>query len=89
VNRLQTSTVGSNTTNYSYDGNGNLITVVEPSGAPYAMSYDNENRLREHRNGSTITTFAYQYDGMKRTESTGASRTTIVWDGSDYLQGRD
>jgi hypothetical protein len=36
-------------------------------------SYDNENRMREHRNGSTVTTYAYQYDGMKRPEAVGQS----------------
>jgi RHS repeat-associated protein len=52
------------------------------------MTYDNENRLKVHVNGAVLTTYAYQYDGMKRTESVGSSLTTIIWDGSDYLQGR-
>jgi YD repeat-containing protein len=69
----------------SHDGTGSLTKVQEPTGALVTMSYDNENRLRVHQSGSTVTTYACQYDGMKRTEAVGAAVTTLVWDGSDCL----
>lgn len=28
-------------------------------------------------------------DSLKRVEKSGSSVTTLVWDGSDYLQGRN
>ena len=52
------------------------------------MAYDKENRLFEHRENAVINTFLYDGDGLKRVEALGATRTTIVWDGSDYLQDR-
>lgn len=84
---ITTQTVDANfdlssvTSNYTHDANGNLIKVVEPTGAPFTLSYDNENRLRGHANAATITTYAYQYDGMKRTESVGCppGRPTARW----------
>jgi len=36
-----------------------------------------------------MTTYLYDGDGMKKVEISGGTRTTLVWDGSDYLQGRD
>ena len=30
----------------------------------------------------------YDGDGLKRAEIDATTRTTIIWDGSDYLQGR-
>lgn len=64
--------------------------VIQPSATAEGITrHDSRgNRLRVHSSGSTVTTCAYQYDGMKRTEATGTSVTTLVWDGSDYLQGR-
>ena len=52
------------------------------------MSYDKENRLSNHLQGGTSTTYTYSGDGLKRVENVAGSVTTLVWDGSDYLQGR-
>ena len=40
------------------------------------------------KDGSNVVTYTYVADGLKRTEVTGNGTTTLVWDGSDYLQGR-
>ena len=77
-----------NITNYAYDDDGNNTLVALPW-ARYSMSYDQANRLILHVDGSTFTTYTYQPNGMKRSEVSGAAITTIVWDGSDYLQGRN
>ena len=81
------NTVG--TTTNSYDLNGNTTSVVLPPGsAPVTMSYDKENRLTVHRSGSSVATYAYDGIGLKRVEYVDGVRTTLVWDGTDYLQGR-
>jgi len=36
----------------------------------------------------TVTTYAYAGDGMKRSEQAAGTLSTLVWDGSDYLQAR-
>ncbi len=57
----------------------------ESNERPYT---DHENRLTKHRNAGTITTYTYGVDGLKRSEKSGSSVTTLVWDGDDYLQAR-
>jgi YD repeat-containing protein len=52
------------------------------------MQYDKENRLTLHQQGSTLTTFTYSGNGLKRSETDSTGTTTMVWDGDEYLQGR-
>ena len=51
------------------------------------MAYDKENRLVSHITHDTATPTTYTCDGtgLKRAEITNSSRTTLMWDGSDYL----
>ncbi len=49
------------------------------------MAYDKENRLKEHVEGAVVNAFLYDGDGLKRVEIGGSARTTLIWDGSDYL----
>ena len=86
--QLTTSTDGTNPTTYTYDDNGNLTVVATKGSNSVTMSYDNENRLAVHKDGATVVSYTYGADGLKRTEVTGGGTTTLVWDGSDYLQGR-
>ena len=74
---------------YLYDANGNLTNVADPPNVITSMAYDKENRLSEHRQNAAINTYLYDGDDLKRVEISGPNRVTIVWDGSDYLQGRD
>jgi hypothetical protein len=52
------------------------------------MVYDKENRMVVHNLNGTLTTSTYSADGLKRAEITSAGTTTLVWDGTDYLQER-
>jgi len=49
------------------------------------MAYDKNNRLPSHAQSTVRNTFTYDGDGLKRCEILGSSRTTLVWDGTDYL----
>ncbi len=73
---------------YTFDSDGNN-SVVQTGANFVTMSYDQENRMTIHSSGSVLNSFTYQPDGMKRTEQVGATTTTLVWDGPDYLQGRN
>ena len=65
-----------------------MTKVSAPSGVT-SMAYDIENRLVRHEASGTISTYTYQgSDGLKRSELVSGARTTIVWDGDEYLQGR-
>jgi hypothetical protein len=35
-----------------------------------------------------VVTYTYSCDGLKRSEVSSGGTTTLVWDGSEYLQGR-
>ena len=87
--RIVTCVSSAGTSTYTYDANGSLANVVLPPGSPpITMQYDKENRLTLHEQGSTLTTFAYSGDGLKRSETDSTGTTTLVWDGDEYLQGR-
>ena len=62
--------------------------VVHAPNVLTAMIYDKENRLKEHSQNAWVNTFLYDGDGLKRVEASGATRNTLVWDGSNYLQER-
>jgi YD repeat-containing protein len=50
--RLLTRTAGGETTSYTYDGVGQLITVTTPTGAAYTYTYDAAHRLTGIADGS-------------------------------------
>ena len=51
----------------------------------FPEAYDKENRMVVHHELATRTTFTYDGDGLKRSERSGASITTLLWDGREYL----
>ena len=77
------NTVG--TTTFAYDLNGNLTNVANPDGSLITMIYDKENRLKVHESGSSVATYTYSGDGLKRLELVDGTATTLIWDGADYL----
>lgn len=62
-----------------------LTNVLNPDGNRITMIYDKENRLSIHEEGSSVATYTYGGDGLKRLELVDGSLTTLVWDGDDYL----
>jgi hypothetical protein len=38
---------------------------------------------------ATLNTYTYDSDGFNKFENVGRSLSTIIWDGTDYLQVRD
>jgi len=41
--------------------------------------------MNTHLEGGVRTTYAYDGDGLKRSERAGAGVTTLLWDGRNYL----
>jgi len=73
---------------YTFDANGNQ-TAVNAGGSRTTYAYDYENRMRTAIDpGGARSTMAYWADGLRRFLEVGGTRTTFVWDGSDYLQSR-
>jgi len=83
--RLTTCIDGSGVTTYTYDAKGNPTNMHPLAGSIVTMAYDKKNRMTVHKDGATLSTYTYSGDGKKRSEASGATVTTLLWDGSDYV----
>jgi hypothetical protein len=52
------------------------------------MQYDYENRLSFYLDSSNAATYLYYTNNMKAIELLNGARTSLIWDGTNYLQGR-
>jgi YD repeat-containing protein len=86
ASRLVTSIQGAALTTYLYDATGNLL-VENQNGSLSTYVYDNENRMKSSvaSDGSSVTSTYQGYDNLRRSKRSGASVTTFVSDGSNYL----
>jgi YD repeat-containing protein len=85
ANRMVTSINGSATTSFTYDRNGCQSVVNEGAGVIYTMLYDNMLRLNCQISGANRYSYTYDAGNLKRYEDGPTGRTTIIWDGTDYL----
>lgn len=83
--RMVTSLEGSVLTTYTFGDNGNLQEVAPAGADATTMTYDKENRMVSHKEGTTLSSMTYDGDGFKRSEISSTGRTTLIWDGSNYL----
>ena len=76
----------SGTTTYTYDNNGNQLTIEEPSGDITTNTWDGENRLIqvEHPSGD-VTTYAYNGEGLRVLQDDGVAETRFVYDGNNLV----
>jgi YD repeat-containing protein len=88
ANRKTTGISATGNFTFTFDANGNLVGVSDPTGLT-TMSFDKENRLAQQQQpDGTMATYTYQPDNMRRLELVSGTPTTLVWDGSNYLEGR-
>lgn len=85
ANRLVTSVASGQTTSYSYNNWGALSLTLNPDGTRVTQTSDLDGKLLVQSDTSGVTTMGYAADGLMRFEHKPASRTTLIWDGSDYL----
>ena len=65
---------------YTYSSEGNLTSVTPPSGTATAYSYDEANRLSGASTPSGPVSFAYDGNGLRQAETSGAATTQFTWD---------
>lgn len=88
ANRKTTGISASGSFTFTFCPNGNLTGVSDSTGLT-TLAYDKENRLStQAQPDGTSATYGYQPDNMKRIELVSGTLTTLVWDGSNYLEGR-
>jgi len=49
------------------------------------MDFDWQAQLAEHNDGSTVATYTFSGDGLKRSEILATGRTTLIWDGTTLI----
>ncbi|WP_197444224.1 RHS repeat domain-containing protein [Maioricimonas rarisocia] len=83
------SSAAAGLTTWTYDANGNQLTIEVPSGDLTTNTWDYENRLTrvEHSDGS-ITTYAYDPDNHRVEKDDGVDVVRFVYDGNNILQER-
>lgn len=64
-------------TNFTYDNNGNIT-----NDGIHKYTYDSLNRLTavKYQNGSTIESYTYYYNGLRRSKTSGGNTTYYHWD---------
>ncbi len=75
ADQLQTMTRGGNTTNFTWDKNGNMAN----KGAVQYI-YDAADRLTKVVNGATTIEYAYDGDGRRAQKKVNGVVTTYLWD---------
>ena len=86
ASQLVTSIDNAGTTSYTYDGNGNLTTIEDPSNAITTYTWDQENRrTKVELPSSEVVSSMYDGDGrrIQRVDSVGSKK--FVWDEQNYL----
>ena len=80
----------SGTTNYAYDGAGNLHTATDPAGGITTNTWDDDNRRTlAEQPSNVVNTFVYNGDGLRFQKQDSAGTTKFIWDDQNYLSELD
>ena len=85
ANKLLSSTDGTNTTTYAYDGIGNMTSVTENGTVSKSYSYDNFERLISSTVDGTTTAYTYDGDNLRQTKTTNGVTTQHILDGMNVV----
>jgi RHS repeat-associated protein len=81
ADQLSSSTIGSSTTNYTYNAEGQRTATTPPSGPSTGYSYNQAGDLTGI-SGSASATYTYNGDGLRVSKTVGTTATDQVWDTS-------
>ena len=88
VNQLtsETKTEGgaTETTSYTYDANGNMLSKASPEGTQ-ANTYNNLNRLVSSITAGVTSSYTYNVDGIRTSKTVGTATTDYLLDGGNVV----
>ena len=85
ANRLISDTDGTNTTQYTYNGIGNMTAVTKNGEQIKSYTYDNFERLISSTVNGTTTSYAYDGDNLRQTKTTDDITTAHIYDGMNVV----
>jgi RHS repeat-associated protein len=72
---------------YSYDANGNTLSVADATGATITYSYDYNNRLISINTGTQTILYEYDVDGIRTSKTVNGEKISYIVDRNcDYAQ---
>jgi RHS repeat-associated protein len=81
ADQLSSSTIGSSTTNYTYNAEGQRTATTPPSGPSTGYSY-NQAGVLTGISGSASASYTYNGDGLRMAKTVGSTTTNQAWDTS-------
>jgi RHS repeat-associated protein len=84
ANMLLTRTVGSTTTNYTSDADGNTLSLSGTGGR--TSTWDSENRMVSCTLGSNTSSYVYGVDGIRRQSTVNGTTTYSMTDNSMMIR---
>jgi RHS repeat-associated protein len=82
--QLATTTVGTGSTSYGFNGRGDRTAATPDTGTPTAYTYSQDSHLTGYQRGSTQSAHTYDGDGLRtqtdRGTGPGATTEAYTWD---------
>ena len=88
VNQLtsetKTESGATETTSYTYDANGNMLSKTSPEGTQ-ANTYNNLNQLVSSITAGVTSSYTYNVDGIRTSKTVGTATTDYILDGGNVV----
>ena len=70
---------------YTYDANGNQLTVTDYEGHVKNYAYDGLNQLISYSDEKNTASYTYRMDGMRRSKTVNGTTITHIWVGGQIV----
>ena len=91
LTKIGTTQGGNNLATFTYDSNGNMLTVSGSMFDPKTMVYNDDNRMTQitYNNGNTTDYYYYQYTGLRYRATLAGTTYRYLYNGERVLEELD